>query len=193
MAMLKIPPNERDHRRGDPEARVVLVEYGDYQCPYCGAAEPVVEALLHNFGEDLQQVFRHFPLTEIHPMAEVAAQTAEFAGEQGAFWTMHEALFANQRQLSLPVIFAIADAMNLSQDDLRQALETGAYAGKVREDFLGGVRSGVNGTPCFFVNGVRHDGPHDFESLAQAVLAARTAAVEALPDGSPRAGPHASP
>lgn len=172
MTMLKTQPNERDHRRGDPDGSVVLVEYGDFQCPYCAAAEPVVQELLGSF-DDLQQIYRHFPLSEIHPLAETAAQAAEFAGAHGAFWPMHDALFPNQPQLSVPVIFAIAGELGLSQGALREALEGGVYASKVHDDFLGGVRSGVNGTPCFFVNGVRHDGPFTFEALSGSILAAQ--------------------
>ena len=188
MAMLKAPLTPGDHRRGDPDAPVVLVEYGDYQCPHCAAAEPVVEALLRAFGQDLQGVFRHFPLSQVHPLSEVAAQAAEFAGAHGVFWPMHSALFANQAQLSLPAIFAIAGALNLPQSNLREALESATYAGKVRDDFIGGVRSGVNGTPCFFVNGLRHDGAHSFEALAAAIFAARAAVVDAQPMPSVHAG-----
>lgn len=173
--MLKTPPNPRDHRRGDPDAPVVLVEYGDYQCPHCAAAEPVVRELLRDFDADLQHVYRHFPLTQIHPMAEPAAQAAEFAGSRGWFWQMHEALFANQDELSLRLIFASASSMNLPQSLLRQALEAGTFAAKVREDFMGGVLSGVNGTPSFFVNGVRHDGGYSYDALAPSILAARGA------------------
>lgn len=177
MALLKAPLTPRDHRRGDAKAPVILVEYGDYQCPYCAAAEPVVEALLRAFERDLQVVFRHFPLSEIHPLAEIAAQVSEFAGAHDAFSPMHQALFANQPRLSVPMFFAIAGALNLPQPALRQALEAGIYKAKVDEDFIGGVRSGVNGTPCFFVNGARHDGAHSFEALSAAIMAARTAAL----------------
>ncbi len=173
MAMLKAPLTPLDHRLGDADAPVVLVEYGDYQCPFCAAAQPVVRELMRNFGQDLALVFRHFPLTEVHPQAEVAAESAEFAGAHGAFWGMHEALFANQLQLNLPVIFALAGALNLSQAALRDALTARTYAEKVRADFIGGVRSGVNGTPSFFVNGLRHDGAHTFSALAMAINAAR--------------------
>jgi protein-disulfide isomerase len=177
MAMLKAPLTPLDHRLGDPDAAVVLLEYGDYQCPFCAMAQPVVHELLRSFGNDLALVFRHFPLTEAHPVAGPAAEAAEFAGARGAFWEMHEALFANQPRLSLPAIFAIAGALNLSQEALQEALATGVHAGKVRDDFMGGVRSGVNGTPCFFVNGLRHDGPHTFEALAGAIAAARPTAL----------------
>jgi protein-disulfide isomerase len=189
MAMLKTPPNERDHRRGDPNAPVVLVEYGDYQCPYCAAAEPVVDALLQNLGTEVQAIFRHFPLSQVHPMAETAAQAAEFAGMHAEFWTMHKGLFANQHQLSPAVIFTIAAGLELPLAELKKALEAGTYAGKVRQDFIGGVKSGVNGTPCFFVNGVRHDGGHTFEALAAAVLAVRSTVVDAAPAPSPYARP----
>jgi protein-disulfide isomerase len=188
MAVLRAPLTPHDHRRGDPDAPVVLVEYGDYQCPYCAGAQPVVEALLREFGQDLQLVFRHFPLSQVHPLSEFAAQAAEFAGERGAFWPMHGSLFANQAQLSRPVIFAIAGALNLPQPALRNALEAGTYAPKVREDFIGGVRSGVNGTPCFFVGGLRHDGAHSFGALAAAIMDARAAAVGPQPTPSLHAG-----
>ncbi|MDB5461055.1 MAG: hypothetical protein JWO72_2796 [Caulobacteraceae bacterium] len=173
MAMLKAPLTPFDHRMGDDDAPVVLVEYGDYQCPFCAAAQPVVRELMRNFGRDLALTFRHFPLSEVHPQAEVAAEAAEFAGAHGAFWGMHEALFANQFRLSLPVIFALAGSLNLSQAALRDALTARTYADKVRTDFIGGVRSGVNGTPCFFINGLRHDGAHTFSALAMAISAAR--------------------
>jgi protein-disulfide isomerase len=183
--MLKTPITPRDHLRGDPAAPVMLVEYGDYECPHCAVAQPVVRELLHNFGADLALVYRHFPLTEVHPLSSVAAQAAEFAGERNAFWEMHEALFANQPQLSLPAIFGIADALGLSQADLRQALSAGTYARKVRDDFMGGVRSGVNGTPCFFINGLRHDGAHGFAELAMAIAAVLPTPPPPLPPVQP--------
>jgi protein-disulfide isomerase len=173
MTMLKAPITPLDHRMGDDNAPVVLVEYGDYQCPFCAAAQPVVRELMRNFGPDLALIYRHFPLSEVHPQAQVAAEAAEFAGAHGAFWSMHQALFANQLQLSLPVIFALAGALSLSQAALREALTARTYAEKVHTDFIGGVRSGVNGTPSFFVNGLRHDGAHTFSALALAINAAR--------------------
>ncbi|MDB5424671.1 MAG: hypothetical protein JWQ29_2087 [Phenylobacterium sp.] len=185
MAMLRTPITPRDHRRGDPDAPVTLVEYGDYQCPYCAMAQPVVRELLHSFGADLAVVYRHFPLTEVHPLAATAAQAAEFAGEHNAFWEMHEALFANQPRLSLPAIFGIAEALGLSQAGLHQALSAGTYARKVREDFMGGVRSGVNGTPCFFINGLRHDGAHGFPELATAIAAVLPTQPPPLPPVQP--------
>lgn len=190
MTLLQTPPTRLDHRRGDAHACVVLVEYGDYQCPHCAAAEPVVDSLFQSFDMDLQLVFRHFPLSKVHPYAEIAAQAAEFAGAHNAFWLMHEALFAHQMQLSLPTIFAIAETLNLPARELREALDAESYLTKVRADFIGGVRSGVNGTPCFFVNGLRHDGDYSFESLSSAIFAARAAAdSRRSPPPSPRLGP----
>jgi hypothetical protein len=106
-------------------------------------------------------VFRHFPLTEIHPLAGTAAESAELAGAHGRFWEMHDGIFENQDRLGLPFLFAAAEALGLSQEDLRDALASHVYAPKVQSDFLGGVRSGVNGTPSFFINGLRHDAPFD--------------------------------
>ncbi|MCX7585320.1 DsbA family protein [Phenylobacterium sp. 58.2.17] len=185
--MLQTPPTPLDHRRGDADAVVVLVEYGDYQCPHCAAAQEVVESLFQTFDTELQLVFRHFPLSTVHPYAEVAAQAAEFAGAHNAFWRMHETLFANQPQLSVPTIFAIAEALHLPEPELREALDAGTFVAKIRADFIGGVRSGVNGTPCFFVNGLRHNGDYSFESLSSAIFDARGAAGDWRPPSpSPR-------
>jgi protein-disulfide isomerase len=143
--------------RGGENAPVTLVEYGDYQCPYCAIANPIVGQLLRQYGQSLRIAFRHFPLTEVHPFAATAAEAAEYAGDNGLFWEMHDAIYANQPRLSVPTLFAIAGTLKLSQIGLRDSLTQFVHADKVRADFLGGVRSGVNGTPTFFVNGVRHD------------------------------------
>jgi protein-disulfide isomerase len=169
MATLKTPINKSDHIRGPMTAPITLVEYGDYQCPHCGMAHPIVNQVLDHFRGSLRFVFRHFPLTEIHPLAGIAAESAEFAGAANRFWEMHDALFENQSILSVPTIFMIAEKLGLPEIELRDALETGRYRNKVRSDFMSGVRSGVNGTPTFFINGVRHDGPYDFASLASAI------------------------
>lgn len=173
MALLKAPVTAHDHGRGDPDAPVVLVEYGDYQCPYCAAAHPITKELLHSFRRNLAFVFRHFPLTEVHPLAFPAAQTAEFAGERDRFWEMHDALYTNQPRLSLQTLLGLAEALGLPADELEAALANGRYADKIRSDFRSGVRSGVNGTPCFFINGVRHDGPWSYDGLAAAIQAAQ--------------------
>jgi protein-disulfide isomerase len=180
MAILRAPVTTLDHIIGDEMAAVTLVEYGDYECPHCGAAHPIVKSLQQHFADDLRFAFRHFPLTEIHPSAGPAAETAEFAGAYELFWVAHDSIYANQDRLGLPLLFALAADLELPQQSLRIALETGVYAPKVKQDFLGGVRSGVNGTPSFFINGRRHDGPYDFASLASAIDTARSSA-RALP------------
>ncbi|WP_426437398.1 DsbA family protein [Bradyrhizobium genosp. P] len=175
MATLKTPINKSDHVRGPMRAAITLVEYGDYQCPHCGMAHPIVNQVQAYFRNSLRFVFRHFPLTEVHPLAGIAAESAEFAGAAGLFWEMHDALFENQTVLSISTIFRIADELRLPEVMLRNALETGRYKNKVRSDFMGGVRSGVNGTPAFFINGVRHDGAYDFVSLTDAIQLRLTA------------------
>jgi protein-disulfide isomerase len=169
MSALKVPVTQHDHVRGDPQAPVVLLEYGDYECPYCGLAHPVVQAVEQHFGPQLAFVFRHFPLNEIHPHAEPAAESAEYAGAHGRFWEMHAGIYENQSRLGIPLLFALVRALGLSEAGLREALATGQFRPKVRADFMSGVRSGVNGTPTFFINGLRHDGPPSFEALVLAV------------------------
>jgi protein-disulfide isomerase len=169
MATLKVPVTQHDHIRGPVNAPITLVEYGDYECPHCGLAYPIVNQVQLSFSGRMRFVYRHFPLTEIHPHAEIAAESAEFAGAAGLFWDMHDALFENQSRLSITTIFLIGAELGLPETAMRNALETGQYRNKVRNDFMGGVRSGVNGTPAFFINGVRHDGPYDYASLVSAI------------------------
>lgn len=159
----------RDHIRGPAEAPVTLVEYGDFECPYCGAAHPIVERARGEMGDDLRFVFRHFPITTAHPHAEQAAEAAEAAGAQGRFWEMHDTLFENQRQLAAPDLHAYAETLGLDVDRFDADLVAGVHAGRVREDFMSGVRSGVNGTPAFYINGVRHDGSYDLPVLLAAL------------------------
>jgi protein-disulfide isomerase len=144
-------------------------EYGDYECPHRALAYPIVNQVQLSFSGRLRFVFRHFPLTEVHPHAEIAAESAEFAGAAGLFWDMHDALFENQSRLSVTTIFLIGRELGLPETALRNALETGQYRNKVRSDFMGGIRSGVNGTPAFFINGVRHDGAYDYASLVSGI------------------------
>jgi protein-disulfide isomerase len=172
MSTLKVPVSPRDHIRGGPNATVTLVEYGDYQCPYCAAANPVVRFLESRYGPALAVVFRHFPLVEVHPMAAPAAEAAEYAGDQGRFWDMHDAIFSNQHRLSTQLLFAIAGTLQLSQMGLRDSITRSLHADKIRADFMGGVRSGVNGTPTFFVNGFRHQGGFSAPELAASIQAA---------------------
>lgn len=169
MATLKIPVGPEDHIQGDAHARVTMVEYGDYECPYCGRAYPIVKQVQKHFGKQLRFVFRNFPLTEAHPHAEGAAETAEFAGVNHKFWPMHDLLFDNQDRLTRPLFGELARTLGLDTVALRTALETREYAPRVRADFSGGARSGVNGTPTFFINGRRHDAPFDFEDLVAAI------------------------
>src|SRR3981081_3980606 len=147
MSVLKAPVTPRDHILGPANAPVTLVEYGDYECPHCGAEHPIVKLLLEHFSKNIRFVFRHSPLSQVHPSAEAAAESAEFAGAHGRFWEMHDGIYENQDRLGLPLLFALAGTFGLSESDLRNALASGEYAPKVRADFLGGVRSGVNGTP----------------------------------------------
>lgn len=190
MAELRVPVSAADHIRGGAKGQVVLVEYGDYQCPYCRMAHGQVMQLGEHFGDALTYVFRHFPLTEIHPTAELAAETAEFAGAQNRFWDMHDAIHSNQDELSPEFLLDRAQALGFPESSLETALEAGTYQPKVKQDFLGGVRSGVNGTPAFFVNGHRHDGPFDARHLAETIQSAmRTgsghAAHRSWPGSSP--------
>ncbi|CAH0342591.1 DsbA family protein [Rhizobium sp. CECT 9324] len=169
MSTLKVPVNSRDRMRGDPNASVTLVEYGDYQCPYCAIANPILRSLESRFGRALCVVFRHFPLVEVHPLAAPAAEAAEYAGDHGRFWEMHDAVYSNQHRLSTQLLFAIAGTLQLSQMGLRESLIRALHDDKIRADFIGGVRSGVNGTPSFFVNGVRHQGGFSAPELAASI------------------------
>jgi protein-disulfide isomerase len=169
MSMLRVPPGPDDHVRGSLDAPVVIVEYGDYECAHCGAAHPNVLQLMLQFGDQIALVFRHFPLMQVHPHAESAAESAEFAGGHGMFWEMHDGLYENQDRIGLPLLFALAGALRLSESELRAALTSRRYLPEVRDDFMSGVRSGVNGTPTFFINGERHNGTYAFDDLAEAV------------------------
>jgi protein-disulfide isomerase len=172
MSTLKIPVRPEDHIEGDTNAPCTLVEYGDYQCPHCGRAYPIVKRVQKHFGKRLRFVFRNFPLNEIHPQAESAAETAEFAAAQGKFWEMHDALFENQSRFSPAFFPELAQKLGLDAAELRDALATEKYRARVRSDFMSGARSGVNGTPTFFINGQRLDGPWDYEDLVEAIDAA---------------------
>ncbi|OWK35840.1 DsbA family protein [Fimbriiglobus ruber] len=169
--MLKNPVTADDHIQGDPNAPVVLVEYGDYECPHCGHAHPIVKRVQKHFGDQLGFVFRNFPLNEAHPHAQIAAETAEFAGLHGLFWEMHDQIFENQSMLSRSALLAMAESLGLPSAELDAALTSHQHAARVRHDFMGGVHSGVNGTPTFFINGQRHDGPFEFEDLVAAIEA----------------------
>jgi len=169
MAALRVPVGPEDHIQGDADAPVTLVEYGDYECPHCGRAYAIIKLVQKHFGKRLRFVFRNFPLNETHPHAESAAETAEFAGTHRKFWEMHDLLFENQDQLGGSLYLEGATDLGLDGHALLKALETREYEARVRADFSGGVRSGVNGTPTFFINSKRHDAPFDYEDLVAAV------------------------
>lgn len=172
---LALPVGQRDHIRGPGSAPLTLVEYGDFQCPYCGRAYFVVKELEEELGPQLRVVFRHFPLATIHPYAESAAQAAEAAGEQGRFWEMHDILFENQDALAVENLLEYAQALALDMTQFEEALSSGRHLPRVKEDFLSGVRSGVNGTPTFFVNGRRHEGSYEYPELMRALREAAMA------------------
>jgi protein-disulfide isomerase len=167
---------ERDHIRGPLDAPVTVVEYGDFECPYCGRAEPAVRDLLRDFG-DVRYVWRHLPLADVHPHAELAAAASEAAAAQGAFWPMHDLLFAHQGALELPDLVAYAERLGLDTDRFAGDLESGAGERRIADDVEGADLSGVSGTPTFFVNGRRHYGPYDLDALTAAVRAAGARAM----------------
>ena len=152
------PVSDRDHAAGLADAPVTLVEYGDYECPYCGMAYPIVKALQRQLAADLRFVFRNFPLAEAHPHARRAAQAAEAAAAQGRFWEMHDMLFEHQDALTDADLIGYARELGVDAERVARELENGTHAKRVRDDFRNGVRSGVNGTPTFFINGQRYDG-----------------------------------
>jgi protein-disulfide isomerase len=169
---LTTPVSARDHIQGSPQAPVLLVQYGDYECPYCGMAYPVVKEIQSRLGGMVAFVFRNFPLKEKHTHAMQAAEAAEAANAQGRFWQMHDMLYENQQNLQYQDLLDYAESLDLDLEQFEQDLMQHTYAERVREDFLSGVRSGVNGTPTFYINGIRHDGGDDLESLLAAITAA---------------------
>jgi protein-disulfide isomerase len=161
--------DDRDHIQGRADAAVTLVEYGDYECPYCGAAYPIVKELQARMGDRLRFVFRNFPISTSHPHAEQAAEAAEAGAAQGRFWEMHDLLYENQTQLRDQDLHAYAEQLGIDVERFDKDLAEHVHAPRVREDFMSGVRSGVNGTPSFYVNGARHDDSYDFETLLAAL------------------------
>lgn len=158
---LKPATGPADHKQGSENAAIEIVEYGDYQCPHCKAAFPVIKKIEATFGNQILFVFRNFPLQEAHRFAMVAAQAAEAAARQNKFWEMHDAIYENQDQLSDAFLFYLAEQIGLDVDQFQQDLENETIVQKVEDDFESGVRSGVNGTPSFFVNGQKFDGGAD--------------------------------
>jgi len=167
---------DRDHIRGSEQAPVTLVEYGDYQCPYCGQAEVVIRELLVSFGDDLRYVWRHLPLNDVHPNAQMAAEAAEAAAAQGAFWEMNDELLEHQDELTTPRLARYAEELGLDLERFWDELRGREHAARVAEDVASADASGVAGTPSFFINGRRHRGAYDVETLTAAVRAARNRA-----------------
>jgi protein-disulfide isomerase len=169
-ARLTVPVSEdSDHIQGPADAPLTLLEYGDYECPYCGQAYPIVKQLQKQLGDRLRFVFRNFPITTAHPHSEQAAEAAEAANGQGRFWEMHDYLYEHQQHLDDSDLHAYAEQLGLDLDRFDRDLADHTYAERVREDFMSGVRSGVNGTPSFYINGIRHDTSYDYETLLSAL------------------------
>jgi protein-disulfide isomerase len=169
-ATLTLPVSEhRDHIQGPAEAAVTLLEYGDYECPYCGAAYPIIKEVQERMGERLRFVFRNFPISTSHPHAEQAAEAAESAATQGRFWQMHDLLYENQQRLGDEDLRSYAEQLGLEVEPFDRELTEHVHAPRVHEDFMSGVRSGVNGTPTFYINGARYDDSYDLETLLAAL------------------------
>jgi protein-disulfide isomerase len=167
---LSLPVNStRDHIQGPDTAPVTLVECGDYQCPYCGQAYPIIKQIQDEFGENLRFVFRNFPLIQAHPHAQHAAEAAESAAYQSKFWDMHDYLYEHQQALDDKHLEEYAIALGLDLSTFNHDMTYHTHASHIREDFLSGVRSGVNGTPAFYINGIRHDDSWDIDTLSKAL------------------------
>jgi protein-disulfide isomerase len=169
MANLKPPVNNSDHIKGNPNAPVQLVEYGDFQCPHCGAAHPILKEIEKHFGDKLSFVFRHFPLSESHPMAFAAAVASEAAGRQEKFWEMHDLIYENQQKLSHATLLSLAIGLKMDSDTFQKDMRQQALTDKVESDFESGIVSGVNGTPTFYINGFQHYGTFEYHVLVNAI------------------------
>lgn len=179
------PVTEHDHVRGPADAPVTLIEYGDFQCPYCGAAYPILKRVTERLGDRLRFVFRHFPIADSHPNAEHAAEAAESVAAQAglkAFWAMHDQLFEHQRRLDDQSLGRYGQAAGADPARVAEDLASGRYRDQVRASFVSGARAGVNGTPTLFIDGIRYDGPRDEETL----VAALTLVAEEAPGAKTR-------
>jgi len=170
--VLAVPVNHSDHILGPQTAAVTIVEYGDFECPNCGQAYAALKIIRKHFGERLRLVFRHFPLREVHPHAELAAEAAEAAGAQNKFWSMHDLLFENQRHLNAKSVRRCAEAAELDLERYDYEMSDHVYLQRVQEHIDSGTRSGARSTPTFFVNGVQGDVSFGLEHLEQAIEAA---------------------
>jgi len=174
------PVSDRDHSKGPNDSPVTLVEYGDYECPYCGQAENSVHEIQERTGDAVRLVFRHFPNRTVHPHAKLAAEAAEAAGEQGKFWEMHDMLFQHQDHLEEYDVLDYARELDLDVEQFRTELDQHTHSKKINEDFRSGIKSGVQGTPTWFINGTRYDGAWDPESLLDAVRKPMGVRISAL-------------
>jgi len=170
---LLIPVESKDHAQGPEDAPVTLLEYGDYECPYCGQAEAVIRELLASFGDDVRYVWRHLPLSDVHPHAQMAAEAAEAAADQGAFWDMHDVLLTHQDELTPRDLVRHAESLGLDAGRFKDALRERRHVSRVADDVSSADESGVAGTPTFFINGRRHQGAYDVATLTAEVGAAR--------------------
>lgn len=162
---LNIPVNDQDHKQGSSDARINLLEYGDYQCPYCGKAYFIIKQLQLDFGHQLQFIFRNFPLTQMHEHAFKAAETAEIAGDEGKFWKMHDLLFEHQDELDDYHLLSYAEKLGIDKNTYLHQMNTQSKTQKIKDDFMSGVESGVNGTPSFYINGYKYEGSWDYHNF----------------------------
>lgn len=169
---LTVEVNDSDHVQGAESAPITLVEYGDYQCPYCRKAHPIVKRIQEEMGDKLRFVFRDFPLRKIHPNAQHAAEASEIAAQFGKFWEMHDLLFENQTSLEDENLADYAESLGIDRERFLEDLENGTFEKKVRDEFISGIESGVNATPTFFINGVRFDNRWEYEILLNALKGA---------------------
>jgi protein-disulfide isomerase len=158
MSQLRTPVNGNDHIFGNEKASLEMLEYGDYECPHCGRAHPIVKDIIRQLGDKLKFVFRNFPLSNIHPHAVSAAVATEAAALQGRFWEMHDVIFENQKTLEVEHLFLFAHQIGLDLERFKNDIQDPALTDKVEKDFYGGLRSGVNRTPTFYINGQKYDG-----------------------------------
>jgi protein-disulfide isomerase len=169
MPGLKPPFNTADHFSGNIKSPLQLLEFGDFQCPHCGAAHPILNEIKKKYGTQLLFIFRHFPLTELHPYAQLAAMASEAAARQGRFWEMHDLIFENQAGLNKEMLIGLAKVLHLDMIIFKEDLEDPKLFDKVESDFDSGVLSGVNGTPSFYINGDKYNGPYTYQSLTHAL------------------------
>jgi protein-disulfide isomerase len=164
---LSIPVGPEDHLSGKADAKLTVVEYGDYQCPYCGQAYPIVKRLQKEFGDSFRLIFRNFPLADMHPHAEAAAEVAEALALQGKFWEIHDTIYENQGDLSTEALMRYINDVGADVERATKDIQGGAPRKRVKADFEGAIRSGANGTPTFFVNGERYDGSWMYEPFSE--------------------------